>query len=195
MIVSDRFVWAHIPKTGGDATATMLGQVPRLIVSADDLGDHAKHAPLASRGASIGDRLVVANTRRLPAWALSYMRHRELFGLPPDYTPQGPRTADAIVAESAADGWLDEIVGDHEIDFWIRQEHLVEDVVRFLREHAELTPAEEASIRSIGRVNDHQPRFRRLRQRFPRSFFTKAQIRTLYANNPRWAAVERRVYG
>jgi hypothetical protein len=195
MIVSQRFVWAHVPKTAGDATATMIQQVPRLVVMADNLSDHAKHLSLHHRMGSITRKVLVANTRRLPEWALSYMRHREQFGQWPDYVPQGPRSADVVAAESVADQWLDEIIGPYEIDFWIRQEHLVDDLVRFLREHADLTPDEERSVRSVGRVNDQKPRFRLRRPVTADRFFTAEQVEALYANNPRWAAIERAVYG
>jgi hypothetical protein len=194
MVVSERFVWAHIPKTGGDATATMLRQVPRLIVAQDELDDHAKHGPLERRAEAIAGKALVANTRRLPAWAYSYMRHRERFGLPPDYEPQGYRGPEVVAGEAAADNWLHEIVGDYEIDFWIRQEHLADDLVSFLSKTADLTDSEAAAIRSVGRVNEHGSRLPLLRRSHKR-FFTSAQIETLYANNPRWAAVENRVYG
>ncbi|HEX8083921.1 MAG TPA: hypothetical protein VF529_06485 [Solirubrobacteraceae bacterium] len=195
MIVGETFVWAHVPKTAGDATVRMIRQVPRLVVMADHPGDHAKHVALDLRRGSIQGKRLVANVRRLPDWAFSYMRHRERFGLWPDYEPQGPRSADVVAAESAADAWLDQIVGGYEIDFWIRQEHLADDLVRFLRETAALTDEEEAAIRSVGRVNDQRPRrLQRLRRGTPERFFSAAQVEALYASNPRWAAVERAVY-
>jgi hypothetical protein len=197
MVVSERFVWAHIPKTGGDATATMIQQVPRLVVTAHHLADHAKHMPLRECS-DVAGKVLVANTRRLPEWAVSYMRHRARFGLPPDYEPEGLRPPEVVATEPAADGWLDEIVGDSRIDFWIRQECLADDLVNFLRAHAGLTSEEEAAIRAVGRVNEQPGRFRvrqRLRRRFQKAFFTPEQTELLYASNPRWAAVERRVYG
>jgi hypothetical protein len=195
MIVGETFVWAHIPKTGGDATTTMIRQVPRLVVMSDHPFDHAKHLSLDLRRGSIDGKLLAANIRRLPSWAVSYMHHRAQFGLWPDYEPQGRRSSRAVAGESAADQWLADVIGDYEIDFWIRQEHLVDDLVRFLRDAAELTSAEEAAIRSVGLVNEaHSTRFRSWRQS-PKRFFSRRQIARLYANNPRWAAIERSVYG
>ena len=195
MIVSQRFVWAHIPKTGGDATAAMIARVPRLVVLADPPRDNAKHLPFAERRGSIEGKLLVAGTRRLPDWALSHARHLERFGRFPDYEPMGRQRPDAVAARSTADELLDEIVGEYAVDRWIRQEHLTDDLVAFLREVADLTAAEERAIRSVGRVNEQRPRLRRWRRPSSRRFFTPAQIETLYAGNPRWAAVERRVYG
>jgi hypothetical protein len=195
MIVSQRFVWAHIPKTGGDATATMIARVPRLVVLADHLLDNAKHLSFAQRRGSIEGKLLVANVRRLPDWALSHARHVQDYGAYPDHRPMGPQRPADVAARSAADELLDEIVGSFEVDRWIRQEHLVDDVVAFLREVAGLTTAEEEAIRSVGRVNDQRSIAERAGLRPPKRFFTSEQIETLYANNPCWAAIERRAYG
>lgn len=195
MIVSQRFVWAHIPKTGGDATATMIVRVPRLVVLADHLRDNAKHLPFAERRGSIEGKLLVANLRRLPAWALSHARHFERFGAFPDYEPAGPQDPEVVASRSAADELLDLILGEFEVDRWIRHEHLADDLAGLLRELAALTAAEEKTIRSVGRVNDQRTKLERIRPPSPERFFTPAQVETLYANNPRWAAIERRVYG
>ena len=197
MIVSETFVWAHLPKTGGDATATMIGQVPRLVLMADHPMDHAKHVGFSQRRGSIEGKRLVANLRRLPSWAYSYMHHRAHFGLWPDHEPEGYRRPEVAAAESAADRWLEHVIGDYEMDFWIRQEHLADDLVRFLRDAAALTEQEEAAIRTVGRVNDHLGWRRRvgLSRSSPRRYFSRAQVRTLYENNPRWASLEARVYG
>jgi hypothetical protein len=195
MIVSQRFVWAHIPKTGGDATAAMIARVPRLVVLADHPRDNAKHLPFAERRGSIEGKLLVANTRRLPAWALSHARHVERFGAFPDYEPAGPQPPDMVAARSAADELLDLIVGEFEVDRWIRQEELAGDLAGLLREVADLSAEEEAAIRSVGRVNDTRTAVQRLRRNPAERFFSPAQLETLYRNNPRWAAIERQVYG
>jgi hypothetical protein len=46
----------------------------------------------------------------------------------------------------------------------------------------------------VGRVNE-SPSGRRLRRTSAERFFSPEHIDALYANNPRWAAIERRVYG
>jgi hypothetical protein len=194
MVVSQKFVWAHIPKTGGDSTAAMIQQVPRLVVLADHRWDHAKHLGLEWRRGSIKDKLLVANIRRLPSWALSHARHMARYGGFPEEKPLGHRPPDVVASESLADHYLDEIVGDHEIDYWIRQEHLVDDLLRFLRRVTTLTADEEAAIRSVSRLNE-QRRGWNPRRRTPERFFSQEQVDMLYAKNPRWAEVERHVYG
>jgi hypothetical protein len=195
MIVSQRFVWAHLPKTAGDATAAMIERVPRLVLLADHPLDNAKHLPFAERRGSIDGKLLVANIRRLPAWALSHARHVERYGAFPDYRPAGAQHPEEVAARSAADEHLNLIVGDFAVDRWIRQEHLTDDLVRFLREVANLTAEEEAAIRSVGRVNDQRSILQRIRPPSPERFFTTGEVEALYANNPRWAEIERRVYG
>ena len=194
MIVSQKFVWAHLPKTGGDATATMIQQVPRLVVLADHLDDNAKHLSFSERMGSINGKLLVANIRRLPAWTFSLVSHVARFGRWPDYVAERPPPAAAVAADAEADRHLQEIIGDFEVDVWLRQEHLEDDLVRFLGTVTTLTVDEEAAIRSVGRVNE-QRRARRLRRVSADTFFSPAEVETLYASNPRWAAIERRVYG
>ena len=190
MIVSQKFVWAHVPKTGGDATAAMIRQVPRLIELADPAGDRAKHLSFDQRRGSIRGKLLVANMRRLPSWAVSYVDHLRHFGQWPDYEPQAVRGLDVVATESAADNSLNRVVGDYEIDIWIRQEYLADDLVAFLRDVADLTRDEEEAIRSVGRVNASPSRFGR-----PAWSYRRAQTKRLYEANPRWAAIEKRVYG
>ena len=194
MIISEKFVWAHVPKTGGDATAEMVRQVPRLFTWIDPARDNAKHLAFDQRRGSIRGKLLVANIRRLDAWAVSLSRHRERSGSYPDERPEGRRSPDLVASESAGEALLDEIIGNHEVDVWLRQEHLADDLVRFLREISGLTPSEEAAVRSVGRVNEQRSRLRFL-GRSPKRFFNATQLERLYANNPRWAAIEQRVYG
>jgi hypothetical protein len=194
MVVSQKFVWAHIPKTGGDSTSAMIQQLPRLVVLADHRWDEAKHMSLDKRRGSIEGKLLVANIRRLPSWALSHARHLARHGGWPKYEPLGFRPPEVVASESFGDYYLNEIVGDYEIDFWIRQEHLVDDLLRFLRTITTLTTDEEAAIRSVGRLNE-QRRGWNPRRRSPERFFDQEHVDTLYASNPRWAEVERAVYG
>ena len=49
MIIAERFAWAHLPKTGGDATHTMFAAVPGLILFADDPHSNDKHLPFFAR--------------------------------------------------------------------------------------------------------------------------------------------------
>jgi hypothetical protein len=188
MVIGKRFVWAHLPKTGGDATAAMLATVPGLVEFADPPESEEKHLPLFAEGREIAGKLIVMNIRRLPGWALSAAHHEAQFGVYPDYRPGLLETPDEITSKSDADGllrWMTD-QGRIEVDRWLRTESLEQDVVALLDELGVLTPEIEARVRAVGRVNVGM---------YSRTApFTDAQIRRLYERNPMWAAIERRVY-
>ena len=83
MVIAEEFVWAHLPKTGGDSTSEMF-----CIVGVDgDIGDtrsSCKHDSFEQRQAKCGIDLTVSrkrimNIRRLPHWLLSRAQHLETF--------------------------------------------------------------------------------------------------------------------
>jgi hypothetical protein len=190
MVIGDRFAWAHLPKTGGDATAAMLDTVPGLVRFADPLDSNDKHLPFFAREPEIEGKLLVMNIRRLPAWTVSAAHHEAVRGLHPDYLPRPPQTAEEMTSKADADGllrWMTDH-GRFAVDRWLRTESLERDVLELLAELGELTPAVQQRVMAVGRVNvgsydrAHQPPF------------SEAQIRRLYELNPMWAAIERRVY-
>ncbi len=79
--------------------------------------------------------------------------------------------------------------GRFRIDRWLRMEHIGEDFIAFASELTDLTEGHRHSIAAYPRVNvldyDHELDH----------WFTPAQVRLMYANNPVWAALEERVYG
>jgi hypothetical protein len=187
MVIGKRFVWAHLPKTGGDATAAMLAAVPGLVEFADPPESEEKHLPLFAEGREIAGKLIVMNIRRLPGWALSAAHHEARFGVYPDYRPGPLQTAEQITSKSDADGllrWMTD-QGRIEIDRWLRTESLEQDVLALLDELGVLTPEVEARVRAVGRVNVGE---------YKDAPFSDAQVRRLYELNPLWAAIERRVY-
>jgi len=187
MVIGKRFVWAHLPKTGGDATAAMLAAVPGLVEFADPPESDEKHLPLFAEGREIAGKLIVMNIRRLPGWALSAAHHEARFGVHPDYLPRPLQTPDQITSKSDADGllrWMTD-QGRIEVDRWLRTESLEHDVVALLDELGVLTPEVEARVRAVGRVNVGE---------YEDAPFSEAQVRRLYELNPLWAAIERRAY-
>lgn len=216
MIVGDGFVWAHLPKTGGDATAAMFDVVSRIVTERDDPRSQRKHRSIAAAvddGLDLGGRETVCNLRRLPAWLLSSARHQERhYALDADWsllrrglvTSRAPlgrwhRVTPGPVRDVVYRRWgrteqvqADVVLERHAgvgIDRWLRQEHLADDFVEFAAGHAELTTDEVERIRDLGPVNanryDHDVG----------DVFGADDLRTLYRANPRWAELERRVYG
>jgi hypothetical protein len=191
MVIGQRFAWAHLPKTGGDATASMLAAVPGLVRFADPLTSNDKHMPFFGREAEVAGKLLAMNIRRLPAWALSGAQHKSQHGVHPEYRPLPLESFDEIARRTDADDLL-RWMTDHSrfrVDRWLRTERLEDDVLALLEELGELTPSVRAGVLAVGRVNEGgYPREAELQ-------FPDDAIARLYALNPVWAATERRVYG
>lgn len=191
MVITGAFAWAHLPKTGGDATYRMLLAVPGLVQFADPLESDDKHLPFFAREDRIAGRLRVMNIRRLPAWALSGAQHRAAHGLAPAYRPEPLESFDTISRRTDADDLL-RWMTDHDrlhVERWLRMECLEDDLVALLKNLGLLSAEGRAAIRRVGRVNvgRYDPRLV--------TGFSPEQVERLYDLNPRWAAVERIVYG
>lgn len=191
MVIGERFAWAHMPKTAGDATYSMLASVPGLVLASDPPRSNQKHVTFWEREAEVTGKLLVMNIRRLPAWALSAAHHKAASGLHPDFRPLPLDSAEEM-AESTDPGQMLRWMTDSwrfPIDRWLRAEFLQQDVLELISELGELTPEARLRLEAVGRVNERSYE-RRLRR-----WFDDAQIRRMYARNPDWAQVEREVYG
>jgi hypothetical protein len=187
MIIGERFGWAHLPKTGGTAALWMFRQFPEW--AAGHTG--SKHSMFAEHEDQIDGKTLVSNIRRLPDWVLSWSHHRAA----KDFDPNGmlpPMHSPWEMAEGRrADYWLGVLLdGDRfRVDRWLRMEHLADDFIEFVGEQREVTADQRSRIKKIGAVNavtyDHDVTH----------WFSPAQVRRMYAQNPRWEAVEREVYG
>lgn len=191
MVIGERFAWAHLPKTGGDATHQMLSAVPGVVRFGDRLDSNDKHMPFFGREAEIGGKLLVMNIRRLPAWMLSGAHHKAAFGEYPDYRPQPLLTPEQMAGSTDAEDllrWMTDH-GRFRVDRWLRTEALTEDVLALLAELGFDGPEVRARVLAVGRVNvgsyDHDAALG----------LTGDQLRRMYELNPTWAAIERQVYG
>ena len=191
MVIGDQFAWAHLPKTGGDATCEMLQAVPGLVRFADPPESNEKHMPFFGREAEIAGKLLVMNIRRLPAWTLSGAHHKAAHGVHPDYRPGPVQTPDEMTSTTDADDLL-RWMTDHgrlEVDRWLRAEALEDDLLALLSELGVETPEVRRRVLAVGRVNEGSY------ERGEVGAFSPEQIRRLYELNPTWAGIERRVYG
>jgi hypothetical protein len=192
VVITDQFVWAHLPKTGGDATHEMLcAAIPDLVRFADPLDSNDKHMPFFGRKDELAGKLLVMNIRRLPAWMLSGANHKARYGEYPDYTAQPLQTPEQMANSADAEGllrWMTDH-GRFKVDRWLRAEALADDLLALLAELGIGGPEVREAVLGVGRVNegayDHDAVGR----------FSAEQIRRLYELNPTWAAIERRVYG
>jgi hypothetical protein len=191
VVIGRSFAWAHLPKTAGDATATMLAAVPGLVTFADPLDSNDKHLPFFAREAEVAGKLLVMNIRRLPAWTVSAAHHRASHGVHPEYRPLPLETADQITSKTDPDDllrWMTDH-GRFQVTRWLRVEALEVDVLALLTELGELTAAARTAVTGVGRVNQGSYSHELGEP------LSGVQIARLYRLNPGWAEIERRVYG
>jgi hypothetical protein len=191
LVIGERFAWAHLPKTGGDAAARMLAGVPGLVRFADPPDSNDKHLPFFARESEVAGKLLVMNIRRLPAWTLSGAHHKAAHGVHPDYRPLPLEGADEMTSTTDADDllrWMTDH-GRFRVTRWLRAEALEQDVLALLSELGVLTPEVHAAVWRVGRVNVGSY------DRDVAGRFSEEQIARLYRLNPDWTAIERRVYG
>lgn len=191
MVIGERFAWAHLAKTGGDATAKMFAAVPGLVRFSDPLDSNDKHLPFFAREEQVAGKLLAMNIRRLPAWTLSAAHHAASAGVYPEYRPLPLESAEQMTSKTDADDllrWMTDH-GRFAVVRWLRTESLEQDVLALLDELGELTPEVERRVRAVGMVNVGSYD-RSLERRL-----TDAQVRRLYRLNPTWATIERQTYG
>ncbi len=197
MIITDRFVWLHLPKTGGTTMTRIFRDLALPGVAIDDDGIDAKHDSIALREQQEpwryrGQRRFVTS-RRLTDWLVSdwLHKHRHMnLSLPFEPVRSGlyysMRLGGVWVA---ADWWLRYFEIDNTVTA-LRLERLSDD---FNRELLPLLPAGTPPLGLLPRENarpEHpepgQPTVPNL------SAADREQIRCC---NPLWSAWEARVYG
>jgi hypothetical protein len=191
VVIGKEFAWCHMQKTGGDATLLFFRLLPRLITHSDPRNVQEKHAAFAERESEVEGKLLACNIRRLPAWSLSWAQQQAQRGFQDDGNPVPMNSPQRMAETPRGDRRLAHFTdnGRFRIDRWLRAEHLAEDFVAFASQLTELTDGDRDSIAEHPLVNeleyDHEIGH----------WFTPAQVRLMYANNPVWSAVEERVYG
>lgn len=197
MIIAPDWIWMHFPKCAGSATERTLraafAEDPEVqldeshpVISHDNLAQRAQRDP----GFSAEGRVVICNIRRLPHWLLS----RVHFGA----TVPSPHIATRDLIERGA--FIQDIRGEPvvrtadfvagryakpRVDHWIRSEHLEEDLGRTFGAlgHSLTFPETRVNVTRIDYIREVD------------FWFTREQLERLYACNPIWSEVERKVYG
>jgi hypothetical protein len=199
MIACSNFIWLHLPRTGGTATAAWMREIARhlsLAVAIDDDGEAAKHDNIllrsarkdgaAFKGLLAGSRPAVAmNFKRLPNWLESNYRFARSVGLEvsPERYLAGEFLSIRMGRYCPADWWLDYFA--------------VENVTDFLRCDRLETDWPEFFARVTGIAPPHIP-FQRMNAKgesiaFPPDWH-KADWADAYRRNPRWSGMEARIY-
>ncbi len=224
MVIGDKFVWSHMGKTGGDATAQYFEIVKHLVTYSDSLSDPRKHDTFQIKQEALNldlteSRERLMNIRRLPSWLLSNANH-----LNARYAIPIRRRE----LRQGRHGWSESIQRGLKIvqKPYLRANFLRRPLLRLLI-RSKTQPA-DVTLKAFmcGHV-DHWLRQEHLAEDFTRVVgrfgtitdeqtqdilnlgsvnvssyddrlrkgFTKEDLRVMYANNPLWAEVEAIAYG
>lgn len=197
MIVSDTFLWLHLPKTGGTSLNRLFREraVAGLVVDADDTA--AKHDSIAlreSRGPwRAGERRRFITARRLSDWLVSDWHHKRRNMNLPDLPFEPVRSGLFYSLRLggtwvAADWWLQYFEVDARVTA-LRLEHLCEDLNRHL---LPLLPPGTAPFPPQELPQEN----RRADSDAPAAApaFDDADLQRIRAVNPRWHHWENEVY-
>ncbi len=191
MIVSDSFVWLHLPKTGGTSTAALFSSLDLPNIVVDDRSTDAKHDSIDERfdshGLSLGAKKIFLTIRRLPYWLVSDWRHkRDIMGLDLPFDPVRSGLFYSLRLGGvwvAADYWLRYFNIEACTDV-IRLEYLNEDANKYIYP---LLPKNTSPL-SFPRINRGSDSIGPVR------FFRRNELRTMYNNNPVWKHWETNKY-
>ena len=200
MVITKKFIWLHFPKCAGTETQRLLQTVlkPSSEVTFDphDQNNVIWHHSIANRQEfdkdfKVGNRDVICNIRRLPAWLLS----RVHYGYSRAPTLKVTRSMLLSGEFAVADGitvkadWHAKLYSSSPVAHWIRTEHLAQDFKRVFSLYTDLSGV---NVIDLVRKTNVTPISYIPSVEF---YFSKQDLAILYASNPVWATIERKVYG
>ena len=203
MVISDTFIWLHIPKTAGDATLLMFEELHHPWRLIDRHTDPRKHGTLADAYARVPESrgfAVIANLRRLPEVALSYFHHMQRHA-PGERFASGKCYGEIQFSdyirwvidhpETQSYDWiLNHHLGDRDADHWLRaSSSLAESFIDVIGRYIAI-PAETRDRIRLVKANVGNYAKKSLD-----AWYAPHEIDALYTNCPRWAETERKVYG
>lgn len=202
MVVSERLIWLHIPKTAGDATLQMFQQLSHPWRILDPHTAPEKHGTLADalrRAPGSESCAVIINLRRLPEVLVSYFHHMQRHA-PAHRFANGRVFGDLHYEEylhyvlehpetQTYDWILDQHLGDREADHYLRVSDLAESFLETVGRHHDIPAEVRDRIRTVrANVGGYQ-------RRAPGEWFRRDEMAQLYRNCPRWRRCEEAVYG
>ena len=192
MIIGEKFIWLHLPKTGGTASAHTLENLFIQNISIDPDTEDAKHDSIAFRfGANTppsNNKSIFITSRRLPSWLLSDWHHKTVsMGLE---LPFEPVCSGLFYSLRLGGIWVP-------ADYWllyfnvaicddvIRLENLEADANRLIHPFLPAgTPQLQFSKHNSNSYSRHLG-----------DFFSSSDLRRIYTNNPLWSQWEEQIYG
>ena len=193
MIIGERFLWLHLPKTGGTSMNRLFRERALVGVEVDGDDTSSKHDSVTLRESSsswqAGKRQRFITARRLDAWLISDWQHKRRHMNLPDLEFEPVRSGLFYSLRLggtwvAADWWLQYFELDEHVTA-LRLEHLCDDLNRQL---LPLLPAGTAPFQTPPRENAKPAAINAAPE------FTASDRARIRAVNPRWSAWEAQVY-
>ena len=192
MITSDQFVWLHLPKTGGTSTARLFRSLNIEGISVDPDHVDEKHESVETRMVGLNPNQIpkktIITSRRLSSWLLSDWHHKtKKMGLS---LPFEPVRCGLFYSLRLGGIWVS-------ADYWIhyfkakncthvvRLENLEEDSNRIV------VPLLATKINCLKFPTSNANNYKRKIERF----FSGADLKRIYQNNPAWTSWEEEIYG
>lgn len=203
MVISEKFLWLHIPKTAGDATLAMFQALGHRFLLLDAHTDERKHGTLADAVARVPgseQRALIANLRRLPDVALSYFHHMQRHHPETRFANGQPFGAlrfrdylEYVLShpdQQSYDWHFDHFFGARDPDHWLRVDGLADSFLDVIGRYLPIDPEAAQRIRAtIANVGSYD------RRGGAASWFTRDEMAAFYALCPRWRRAERQEYG
>jgi hypothetical protein len=192
LIIGERFIWLHLPKTGGTSASRLFAELAIPSVVADDQSLDSKHESIEARlpdwDQGQNSKAIYITLRRLPQWLLSDWHHKKLkMGLDIPFEPVKSGLFYSLRLGGiwvAADYWMRYFHVDH-CSGVIRLEHLEDDVREKI---VPLLPADTPPLRF---PKDNANCYSRKLS----DYFRSSDIERIYATNPFWQQQELQAYG
>lgn len=197
MIWNEKFVWLHMPKTGGTTMSRIFKNINDASLNIDNDSQDKKHDSEYDRKYrdsdwEIGARKKLINIRRLSSWLISDWKHkRKHMQLP--QLPFEPVKSGLFYSIKlggiwvSADYWLKHLNVDKDTDI-LRLEFLEIDFKKYIYP---LTTPEGNTIEFSKKDNAIELNDKE-NSRYKLS--NEIDIERIYTNNPYWAEIENRIY-
>ena len=191
MIRSEKFIWLHLPKTGGTSTAKLFRNlnIPQIQIDPDSVD--TKHESIADRLGSNNhskNTKTIITSRRLANWLLSDWHHKtKKMGL---HLPFEPVKSGLFYSLRLGGTWVSADYWVHyfkatECDRVVRLENLEGDSNQQVWP---LLPEGTPKLRFPKRNSNTYARS-------IETFFGTRDLQQIYTNNPAWSEWEQTVYG
>ncbi|QNI57021.1 hypothetical protein SynBIOSU31_00099 [Synechococcus sp. BIOS-U3-1] len=191
MLISDRFIWLHLPKTGGTSTARLFRDLDIPLITVDPDQSDTKHESIENRLNSLQyeeARETIITTRQLASWLLSDWHHKtKKMGLT---LPFDPVKSGLFYSLRLGGTW---VAADYWIHYFkatscsrvVRLEHLEKDSNRLV---LPLLPQGTKPLKfpSVN-TNNYSHKIEK--------YFGRNDLKRIHQNNPAWSSWENKIYG